>query len=90
MTKEQLAKLGITIEGDNATDEEVEKLIAEKFSSLNGDLKKNKDLLSARNGEIAEYKRKEQEKLSEEEKQRLHYQEMEKEIASLKKEKNTF
>lgn len=86
MTKEQLAKLGITIEGDNATDEEVEKLIAEKFSSLNGDLKKHKDLLSARNGEIAEYKRKEQEKLSEEEKQRLHYQEMEKEIASLKKE----
>ena len=59
MTKEMLAKLGISIEGESATDEEVEKLIAEKLASLNGDLKKHKDLLSSRNSEIAEYKRKE-------------------------------
>lgn len=85
MTKEQLAKLGITIEGESATDEEVEKLLTEKFNSLNGDVKKHKDLLSARNSEIAEYKRKEQEKLTEEEKTKLHYEEMEKEIASLKR-----
>lgn len=85
MTKEQLAKLGITIEGESATDEEVEKLLTDKFNSLNGDVKKHKDLLSARNSEIAEYKRKEQEKLTEEEKTKLHYEEMEKEIASLKR-----
>lgn len=85
LTKEQLAKLGINIEGESATDEEVEKLLTEKFNSLNGDIKKHKDLLSARNGEIAEYKRKEQEKLTEEEKTKLHYEEMEKEIASLKR-----
>ena len=85
LTKEQLAKLGITIDGDSATDEEVEKLLTDKFNSLNGDVKKHKDLLSARNSEIAEYKRKEQEKLTEEEKTKLHYEEMEKEIASLKR-----
>lgn len=85
-TKEQLAKLGINIEQDTIEDEEAQKLIADRFNSLNGDLKKHKDLLSARNGEIAEFKRKEQEKLSEEEKTKLHYQEMEKEIATLKKE----
>ena len=88
MTKEQLAKLGITIEGETITDEEANKLIEAKFTSLNGDLKKHKDLLSTRNSEIAEYKRKEQEKLSEEEKQQLHYQEMEKEIATLKRKDN--
>lgn len=85
MTKEQLAKLGINFEGDTISDEEVEKLLTEKFNSLNSDVKKHKDLLSARNSEIAEYKRKEQEKLSEEEKTKLHYEEMEKEIASLKR-----
>lgn len=85
MTKEQLAKLGINFEGETITDEEVEKLLTEKFNSLNGDLKKHKDLLSTRNSEIAEYKRKEQEKLSDDEKQKLHYAEMEKEIADLKR-----
>lgn len=85
MTKEKLAKLGITIEADEISEEEAEKLIEQKFASLNSDVKKHKDLLSTRNSEIAEYKRKEQEKLSDDEKQKLHYQEMEKEIASLKR-----
>lgn len=85
MTKEFLAKLGITIEGETISDEEGQKLIEQKVSSLNSDYKKQKDLLSTRNSEIAELKRKETEKLSEEEKQKLHYQDMEKEIASLKR-----
>jgi len=84
-TKEQLAKLGINFDGEEITDEEVEKLLTEKFSSLNGEIKKHKDLLTSRNSEIAEYKRKEQEKLSDDEKQKLHYAEMEKEIAMLKR-----
>ena len=86
MTKEQLAKLGINIEEETITDDEAFKLIEAQQKSLQGDIKKHKDLLSTRNSEIAEYKRKEQEKLSEEEKQKLHYADMEKEIASLKKE----
>ena len=77
MTKEQLAKLGITIEGETITDEEAQKLIEQKFTSLNGDIKKQKDLLTARNSEIAEFKRKEQEKLSDDEKLKLHYQDIE-------------
>lgn len=77
MTKEQLAKLGIVIEGNDMPDSEAFALIEQKFGSLNGDLKKHKDLLSTRNSEIAEYKRKEQEKLSDDEKRQLHYQELE-------------
>ncbi len=77
MTKEQLAKLGIVIDGNELPDSEALALIEQKFGTLNGDLKKHKDLLSARNGEIAEYKRKEQEKLSDDEKRALHYQELE-------------
>lgn len=85
MTKEQLAKFGIVIEKDEITDEEANALIEQKFNSLNGEVKKHKDLLSTRNSEIAEYKRKEQEKLSEEEKTKLHYQELEQENANLKR-----
>jgi len=78
MTKEQLAKLGIVIEEDSVDDEKALELISKKQSETSADLKKHKDLLSARNGEIAEYKRKEQEKLTEEEKTKLHYAELEK------------
>ena len=85
MTKEKLAKLGIVVEADEISEEEAEKLIEQKIASLNGDVKKHKDLLSTRNSEIAEYKRKEQEKLSDDEKQKLHYQELEKEITTLKR-----
>lgn len=84
-TKEMLAKLGITIEGEEIDDAKVLELIEQSQSSLKGELKKHKDLLSTRNSEIAEFKRKEQEKLSDEEKTKLHYEEMEKEIASLKR-----
>lgn len=78
MTKEQLAKLGIVIEQDEISEEESQKLIAERVAALAGENSKQKTLLSQRNSEIAEYKRKEQEKLSEEEKTKLHYEELEK------------
>ena len=78
MTKEQLAKLGINIEGEEITDEEGFKLIEQSQNSLKGEVKKHKELLSTRNSEIAEYKRKETEKLSEDEKTKLHYEELEK------------
>lgn len=78
MTKEQLAKLGIIIEEDSVDDEKALELIGKKNTERDADLKKHKDLLSARNSEIAEFKRKEQEKLSEEEKTKLHYEDLEK------------
>ena len=87
-TKEQLAKLGINYEGETITDEEIERLLTEKFNSINGELKKHKDLLSQRNSEINALKDKEKEKLSEEEKTKLRYQEMEKEIETLKRKDN--
>ena len=82
MTKEQLAKLGITIEEDTIDDEKALELISKKQSDTNAELKKHKDLLSTRNSEIAEFKRKEQEKLSEEEKQKLHQTELEEKVKS--------
>ena len=85
-TKEQLKKLGIQVEEDKEyTDEEAFALIEKNANDMRGDLNKHKDLLSKRNSEIAEFKRKEQDKLSEEEKTRLHYEELEKENASYKK-----
>ena len=78
MTKEQLAKLGIVIEQDEVSEEESQRLIAEKFNALNTENTKQKNLISQRNSEIAEFKRKETEKLTEDEKLKLHYEEMEK------------
>ena len=77
-TKEQLATLGITITEDSIEDDKALELISKKQQETSADLKKHKDLLSARNSELAEIKRKEQEKLSEEEKTRLHYEDLEK------------
>ncbi len=85
MTKEQLAKLGITIEGETITEDEAFALIEKHHNEIANErnkLKKRSDELSSEN---AEYKRKAQEQLSEDEKQKLKYQEMEKEIASLKR-----
>ena len=77
-TKEQLAKLGITIEEDSVEDEKAFELIEKHTQALASDkakLKKRTDELSS---EIAERKRQDQEKLSEEEKTKLHYEEIEK------------
>ena len=70
MTKEQLAKLGIKIDTDEVSEEEGNRLIVEhitKLSSDNATLSsenaKQKELISKRNSEIADYKKKEQESL---------------------------
>lgn len=76
MTKEQLAKLGITIEADSISDEEAFVLIEKKNAELVNEktkLKKRNDELSSEN---ADYKRKAQETLSEEEKTKLQIEEM--------------
>ena len=88
MTKTQLEKLlGITLEEgkDTYTDDEALELINKSHNEMRNELNNNKNLLSKRNSEIAEYKRKEQEKLSDEEKTRLHYEEIEKNYEALQK-----
>ena len=82
-TKEQLAKLGINIDTEEVNDEDGFKLIQARNSEQEANLKKQKDLIDKRNSEIAEFKRKDQEKMSEEEKTKLHYDELEKENATL-------
>ena len=78
MTKEQLAKLGITVEeGKDLTEDEIFDLISKSQNDLKADRDNNKKLLSQRNSEIAEYKKKEQDRLSEDEKRELHYKELE-------------
>ena len=77
-TKEQLAKLGITIEEDSIEDDKAFELIEKHTSALASDkakLKKRTDELSS---EIAEKKKADLEKLSEDEKTKLHYEEIEK------------
>lgn len=93
MTKEQLAKLGIKIDTDEVSDEEGNRLIAEhitKLSSDNATLSsenaKQKELISKRNSEIADFKKKEQDAMSEEEKRKAHYEELEKTNQSLTRE----
>lgn len=85
LTKEQLAKLGINFEGEELTDEVLEKLLTDTINSFKSDIKKHKDLLSQRNSEINAMKDKEKEKLSEEEKTKLHYEDLEKENIALKR-----
>lgn len=84
-TKEQLARYGITVEQDEVSDEEAHKLIEDRFSSLSEETKKQKKLIDTRNSEIAEFKRKEQEKLSDDEKEKLRVDTIEKENQALKR-----
>lgn len=78
MTKEQLALLGIKVDKEELTDDEIADLITKKFQEKDSEIKNQKDLISKRNSEIADYKRKETDKLSEDEKTKLHYEEIEK------------
>lgn len=91
-TKEQIEKLGLTYK-EGMTDEEVFTAMSEaksandsKVAELTGEVSKHKDLLSKRNTEIAELKRKEQEKLSDEEKEKIRVAELEKNYNNLMKE----
>lgn len=85
MTLEKAKELGITFESENPTQEEIDEKILKRVAELTGENSKQKTLISQRNSEIAEYKRKEQEKLTEDEKIKLHYEQLEKENADFKK-----
>lgn len=92
-TKEQIEKLGITfVEG--MTDEQVleamskkqGELIAEKTKAEN-EAKANKGIIDKYSSEIATLKKEKQDRMTDEEKQKLEHQQLLDEIATLKKDK---
>ena len=81
MTKEQLEKLGISVDETELTQEKIDELVAKRVAELTGENSKQKSLISQRNSELADYKRKEQERLSDDEKKALHEKELEEKLA---------
>ena len=85
MTKEQLAKLGIVVDKD-LTDDEAFALIEKHQKDLNDEKTKLKGQVDKYSSEISNFKKKEQERLTDDEKKALAQQELEKELASLRRE----
>lgn len=85
MTKEQLEKLGIKVEKDDLTQEDIDALVEKRVAELTGENSKLHTSISKINSENAEYKRKEQDRLSEDEKKALHEKELTDKIASYEK-----
>lgn len=93
MTKEQVEKLGLTYT-EGMTDEQVVEalskmqgeLTAEK-SKFENEAKHNKNLMDKYASEVAELKKKEQDRMTDEEKKAQEHQQLIDEIATLKKDK---
>lgn len=85
MTKEYLAKLGIAIDKDEVTEEEGQRLIAEHVAKMTGDQKKLKELNDKYSSELAEKKRQEQERMTDEEKRNAEMEELRQTNASIQK-----
>lgn len=94
MTKEQIEKLGITYT-EGMTDEQVfdaltkkqGELTAEK-SKFENEAKHNKSLMDKYASEVADLKKKEQDRMTDEEKKAQEHKQLLDEIASLKKDKS--
>lgn len=86
MTKQFLASLGITIDTDEISDEEGQKLIAKALADNKDKADKNKKLVDKYSSELAELKKEKQDKMSDDEKKQAHYTEMETELTKLKRE----
>ena len=87
MTKELLAKLGITAEKDYTDDEVVDavlKLVKEKDSTISG----HKALIDKYTGEISTLKKEKEARMTEEEKAQAHLKELEQENATFKRNAN--
>lgn len=87
MTKELLAKLGITAEKD-LTDEEVVGEILKLVKGKEETITSHKAMIDRYSSEIADYKKKLEAKMSDEEKARAHLEELETENANYKREAN--
>lgn len=84
-TKEQLAKLGITITEESVEDAKAFELIEEHNRQLVADKDKFKNANDKLSKENADYKRQAQEKLSEDEKRKIAEEEKDKKITELQK-----
>ena len=85
MTKEKAVELGITFETDNPTQEEIDEKVSNRLTELTGENSRLHTSISKVNSENAEYKRKAQEKLTEDEKVQLHIKELEESNAKYEK-----
>ena len=83
MTKEQLAKFGIVIDKDEVTDEEAQELIANKISGIEAEKTKLKGQVDKYSSEVSAYKKKEADKMSEDEKEKLRVEGIEAENKNL-------
>jgi len=87
MNKELLEKLGITDE--SITDEKLVELVLGQRNKLQADNDKQKEIISKRNGEIAEFKRLADAKKTDEEKHKEYVAKLESDLAELRKETTT-
>ena len=85
MTKEQLAKLGIVVDKD-LTDDEAFALIEKHNQDLVNEKSKLKNLNDKYSSEIAGFKKKEQDRMSDDEKKAMAQQELENELKTLRRE----
>ena len=84
-TKEKAIELGCSFETDTPTQEEIDAKVESRLTELTGENSKLKNTISKVNSENADYKRKAQEKLSEEEKTNLRIKELEESNAKWEK-----
>ena len=85
MTKDYLAKLGIAIDKDEVTNEEGQRLIETHVTKMTGDQKKLKELNDQYSSEIAENKRKERERMTDDEKRQAEMEELKNQYAETQK-----
>lgn len=84
-TKEQAVGFGITFETETPTQEEIEEKVSKRITELAGENSKLHNSISKTNSEIAEYKRKAQEKLTDDEKVANKIKELEEKNAEYEK-----
>jgi len=87
MTKEQIEKLGITFT-EGMTDDDVVKALSKQKADYEAEKVKSKGLIDKYSSEIKEYKDKEAQKLTDEEKRAKEFADMQEKIATLEKEKS--
>lgn len=81
MTKAFLAKLGITIDTEEVSDEEGQKLIEAHVRGLNNEKDNNKKLIDKYSSEIAEFKREKEGRMTEDEKRQQELADLQKQVA---------
>lgn len=87
MTKEQIEKLGITFT-EGMTDDDVIKALSKQKADYEAEKAKQKGIIDKYSSEIADFKKKEADRMTDEEKRAVELQALNDEIATLKKEKS--